>query len=193
MKKIAVLLIIVSMTIFASPRSKGVNTNLRKNNKISGQINKKNETSQETWNRIKPEIKIRLDKLSKETIAGNYKQSFDEMPDKILKYLANKFSISTAKAKELIVEMMSKMVKELKIVENSYDLENVRLGKTGIGRNYVIIPTKSIVSGQGKKVELNQKSLVFEDKNKWYIVNINERNKHILKELYSDFKDVNID
>ena len=32
MKKIAVLLIIVSMTIFASPRSKGVNTNLRKNN-----------------------------------------------------------------------------------------------------------------------------------------------------------------
>ena len=91
MKKIAVLLIIVSMTIFASPRSKGVNTNLRKNNKISGQINKKNETSQETWNRIKPEIKIRLDKLSKETIAGNYKQSFDEMPDKILKYLENKF------------------------------------------------------------------------------------------------------
>jgi len=76
---------------------------------------------------------------------------------------------------------------------DEFDFENIKIGQTNTGRNYVIIPTKSIVSGQGKKVELNQKSLVFEDKNKWYIVNINERNKHILKELYSDFKDVNID
>ena len=84
-------------------------------------------------------------------------------------------------------------LKYIKIEKVEYDLENVKIGQTNTGRNYVIIPTKSIVSGQGKKVELNQKSLVFEDKNKWYIVNINERNKHILKELYSDFKDVNID
>lgn len=84
-------------------------------------------------------------------------------------------------------------LKYIKIEKVEYDLENVKIGQTNTGRNYVIIPTKSIVSGQGKKVEVNQKSLVFEDKNKWYIVNINERNKRILKELYSDFKDVNID
>lgn len=186
MKKIAVLLIIVSMTIFASPRSKGVNTNLRKNNKISGQNNKKNETSQETWNRIKPEIKIRLDKLSKETIAGNYKQSFDEMPDKILKYLANKFSISTAKAKNLIVEMMSKMAKELKIVENSYDLENVRLGKTGIGRNYIIIPMKVTALYNGKKLTNTGEIMVFEDEGKWYIINYDKDQMILLKDVYPD-------
>ena len=72
------------------------------------------------------------------------------MTDKILKYLANKFSILTAKAKNLIVEMISKMAKELKIVENSYDLENVRLGKTGIGRNSVIILMKATALYNGK-------------------------------------------
>ena len=72
------------------------------------------------------------------------------MTDKLLKYLENKFSISTAKAKNLIVEMISKMAKELKIVENSYDLENVRLGKTGIGRNYVIILMKATALYNGK-------------------------------------------
>ncbi|WP_369715063.1 hypothetical protein [Leptotrichia alba] len=42
------------------------------------------------------------------------------------------------------------MAKELKIVENSYDLENVRLGKTGIGRNYVIILMKATALYNGK-------------------------------------------
>lgn len=39
-------------------------------------------------------------------------------------------------------------------------------------------------------MELDQKTLVFEDKNKWYLVNIDDKTKIILKELYSDLADV---
>lgn len=66
------------------------------------------------------------------------------------KILTSCLRLSTSKAKNLIVEMISKMAKELKIVENSYDLENVRLGKTGIGRNYVIILMKATALYNGK-------------------------------------------
>ena len=186
MKKIAVLLIIVSMTIFASPRSKGVNTNLRKNNKISGQINKKNETSQETWNRIKPEIKIRLDKLSKETIAGNYKQSFDEMPEKFLTYLAKKGSMSVNELKNLTIKTMSKLTDNMKIIENTYDFENVKVGKTETGRNYAIIPTKVTIIYNGQKINGEGKTMAFEDGNKWYIINYEKEYMIFLKDVYPD-------
>ena len=152
-----------------------------------------NELSLEAWNKVKPEIEAKLDKISKELLAGNFTTSMENAPERLWEWEAKNASTTPQKAKEITLQLLMNALKYIKIEKVEYDLENVKIGQTNTGRNYVIIPTKSIVSGQGKKVELNQKSLVFEDKNKWYIVNINERNKHILKELYSDFKDVNID
>lgn len=151
------------------------------------------ELALEAWNKVKPEIEAKLDKISKELLAGNFTTSMENAPERLWEWEAKNASTTPQKAKEITLQLLMNALKYIKIEKVEYDLENVKIGQTNTGRNYVIIPTKSIVSGQGKKVELNQKSLVFEDKNKWYIVNINERNKHILKELYSDFKDVNID
>ena len=152
-----------------------------------------NELALEAWNKVKPEIEAKLDKISKELLAGNFTTSMENAPERLWEWEAKNASTTPQKAKEITLQLLMNALKYIKIEKVEYDLENVKIGQTNTGRNYVIIPTKSIVSGQGKKVELNHKSLVFEDKNKWYIVNINERNKHILKELYSDFKDVNID
>ena len=152
-----------------------------------------NELALEAWNKVKPEIEAKLDKISKELLAGNFTTSMENAPERLWEWEAKNASTTPQKAKEITLQLLMNALKYIKIEKVEYDFENVKIGQTNTGRNYVIIPTKSIVSGQGKKVELNQKSLVFEDKNKWYIVNINERNKHILKELYSDFKDVNID
>ena len=152
-----------------------------------------NELALEAWNKVKPEIEAKLDKISKELLAGNFTTSMENAPERLWEWEAKNASTTPQKAKEITLQLLMNALKYIKIEKVEYDFENIKIGQTNTGRNYVIIPTKSIVSGQGKKVELNQKSLVFEDKNKWYIVNINERNKHILKELYSDFKDVNID
>ena len=152
-----------------------------------------NELALEAWNKVKPEIEAKLDKISKELLAGNFTTSMENAPERLWEWEAKNASTTPQKAKEITLQLLMNALKYIKIEKVEYDLKNVKIGQTNTGRNYVIIPTKSIVSGQGKKVELNQKSLVFEDKNKWYIVNINERNKRILKELYSDFKDVNID
>ena len=162
--------------------------------KICKNVDKaQSELALEAWNKVKPEIEAKLDKISKELLAGNFTTSMENAPERLWEWEAKNASTTPQKAKEITLQLLMNALKYIKIEKVEYDLENVKIGQTNTGRNYVIIPTKSIVSGQGKKVELNQKSLVFEDKNKWYIVNINERNKHILKELYSDFKDVNID
>ena len=210
MKKIRILyLIATSIVIFTSCGNKYSVENLKKNNnllketvqkckikrdeKICKNVEKaQSELALEAWNKVKPEIEAKLDKISKELLAGNFTTSMENAPERLWEWEAKNASTTPQKAKEITLQLLMNALKYIKIEKVEYDLENVKIGQTNTGRNYVIIPTKSIVSGQGKKVELNQKSLVFEDKNKWYIVNINERNKHILKELYSDFKDVNI-
>lgn len=210
MKKIKLLLLIsVSTMIFTSCGNKYSVENLKKNNnllketvqkckikrdeKICKNVEKaQSELALEAWNKVKPEIEAKLDKISKELLAGNFTTSMENAPERLWEWEAKNASTTPQKAKEITLQLFMNALKYIKIEKVEYDFENVKIGQTNTGRNYVIIPTKSIVSGQGKKVELNQKSLVFEDKNKWYIVNINERNKHILKELYSDFKDVNI-
>lgn len=211
MKKIRILyLITTSIVIFTSCGNKYSVENLKKNNnllketvqkckikrdeKICKNVEKaQSELALEAWNKVKPEIEAKLDKISKELLAGNFTTSMENAPERLWEWEAKNASTTPQKAKEITLQLLMNALKYIKIEKVEYDLENVKIGQTNTGRNYVIIPTKSIVSGQGKKVELSQKSLVFEDKNKWYIVNINERNKHILKELYSDFKDVNID
>ena len=203
-------LIVISMIIFTACGNKYSVENLKKDDKLlketvlkckekhDEKICKNVEKAQselalEAWNKVKPEIEAKLDKISKELLAGNFTTSMENAPERLWEWEAKNASTTPQKAKEITLQLLMNALKYIKIEKVEYDLENVKIGQTNTGRNYVIIPTKSIVSGQGKKVELNQKSLVFEDKNKWYIVNINERNKHILKELYSDFKDVNID
>ena len=210
MKKIRIYLIATSIVVFTSCGNKYSVENLKKNNnllketvqkckikrdeKICKNVEKaQSELALEAWNKVKPEIEAKLDKMSKELLAGNFTTSMENAPERLWEWEAKNASTTPQKAKEITLQLLMNALKYIKIEKVEYDFENVKIGQTNTGRNYVIIPTKSIVSGQGKKVELNQKSLVFEDKNKWYIVNINERNKHILKELYSDFKDVNID
>ncbi|BBM59304.1 hypothetical protein JMUB5056_0888 [Leptotrichia hongkongensis] len=211
MKKIRILyLIAISIAIFTACGNKYSVENLKKNNnllketvqkckikrdeKICKNVEKaQSELALEAWNKVKPEIEAKLDKISKELLAGNFTTSMENAPERLWEWEAKNASTTPQKAKEITLQLLMNALKYIKIEKVEYDLKNVKIGQTNTGRNYVIIPTKSIVSGQGKKVELNQKSLVFEDKNKWYIVNINERNKRILKELYSDFKDVNID
>ena len=211
MKKIRILyLIATSIAIFTACGNKYSVENLKKNNNLLKETvqkckikrdekicknveNAQSELALEAWNKVKPEIEAKLDKISKELLAGNFTTSMENAPERLWEWEAKNASTTPQKAKEITLQLLMNALKYIKIEKVEYDLENVKIGQTNTGRNYIIIPTKSIVSGQGKKVELNQKSLVFEDKNKWYIVNINERNKHILKELYSDFKDVNID
>ena len=209
MKKIRIYLIATSIVVFTSCGNKYSVKNLKKNNnllketvqkckikrdeKICKNVEKaQSELALEAWNKVKPEIEAKLDKISKELLAGNFTTSMENAPERLWEWEAKNASTTPQKAKEITLQLLMNALKYIKIEKVEYDFENVKIGQTNTGRNYVIRPTKSRVSGQGKKVELNQKSLVFEDKNKWYIVNINERNKHILKELYSDFKDVNI-
>ena len=208
MKKIKLLLLIsVSTMIFTSCGNKYSIENLKKNDKLLKETVLKckekrdekicknveqaqNELAQEWWSKMKPEISKKVDKISKDAMAGDASSSMENVPEKLWEWEAKHLSTTSQKAKEMTLQLLKDVTQNMKFEKYEYDLENVKTGQTSAGRNYAIIPAKSIILAQGQKLELNQKTLVFEDKNKWYLVNIDDKTKIILKELYSDLADV---
>ena len=208
MKKIKLLLLIsVSAMIFTSCGNKYSIGNLKKNDKLLKETAIKckqkkdekicknveqaqNELAQEWWKKVKPEVSKKVDKISKDVLAGDASSSMESAPEKLWEWEAKHLSTTPQKAKEMTFQLLKDAAQKIKFEKFDYDLENVKTGQTSAGRNYAIIPAKSIISAQGQKMELDQKTLVFEDKNKWYLVNIDDKTKIILKELYSDLADV---
>ena len=191
MKKIlAGLLIITSVTVFADFTNKTKNQSSKTDVKISGKINKNTETAQEAWNRVKPEIKIRMDKLSKAALNGDYMANINELPEKYLSYMAKKASMTVPEFKNSAIKLLDGITKDIKFTKSTYNLENAKIGKTSKGRNYALIPTVVTMSVKGKSIESKGKILAFEDENRWYLVNFDKNYITSMKELYPDLMEI---
>ena len=191
MKKItAGLMIIISAIAFSAAGSKNGNRNLNNNVKVSEKSSKNTETAQQVWNRVKPEIKARMDKLAKAAVNGDYMANINELPEKYLSYMAKKASMTVSEFKNSTVKLLGGITKDVKFTKSTYDLENAKIGKTSRGRNYALIPTTVTMSVKGKSIESKGKILAFEDENRWYIVNFDKNYITSMKELYPDLMEI---
>ena len=191
MKKItAGLMIIISAVVFSAAGSKNGNRNLNNNVKVSEKSSKNTETAQQVWNRVKPEIKARMDKLAKAAVNGDYMANINELPEKYLSYMAKKASMTVSEFKNSTVKLLSGITKDVKFTKSAYDLENTKIGKTSRGRNYALIPTTVTMSVKGKSIESKGKILAFEDENRWYLVNFDKNYITSMKELYPDLMEI---
>ena len=191
MKKItAGLMIIISAIVFSAAGSKNGNKNLNNNVKVSEKSSKNTETAQQVWNRVKPEIKARMDKLAKAAVNGDYMANINELPEKYLSYMAKKASMTVPEFKNSTVKLLSGITKDVKFTKSAYDLENTKIGKTSRGRNYALIPTTVTMSVKGKSIESKGKILAFEDENRWYLVNFDKNYITSMKELYPDLMEI---
>jgi hypothetical protein len=191
MKKItAGLMIIISAIAFSATGSKNGNRNLNNNVKVSEKSSKNTETVQQVWNRVKPEIKARMDKLAKATINGDYMANINELPEKYLSYMAKKASMTVPEFKNSTVKLLSGITKDVKFTKSTHDLENAKIGKTSRGRSYALIPTTVTMSVKGKSIESKGKILAFEDENRWYLVNFDKNYITSMKELYPDLMEI---
>ena len=211
MQKIKLLfLIVISMIIFTACGNKYSVENLKKDDKLlketvlkckekhDEKICKNVEKAQselalEAWNKVKPEIKTRLDRIAKAMEAGDFMAGMSEVPEKYFKYQADKVSISVEQLKEMSKKMFDNFTKGVKVTQNSYDFENVKVGRTETGRSYAIIPTTVAMEVNGQTIETKGKSMAFEDENKWYIINFDKDFIFFIKGVYPDLAEVKVD
>ena len=176
MKKItAGLMIIISAIVFSDAGSKNGNRNLNNNVKVSEKSSKNTETAQQVWNRVKPEIKARMDKLAKAAVNGDYMANINELPEKYLSYMAKKASMTVPEFKNTTVKLLGGITKDVKFTKSTY---------------YALIPTTVTMSVKGKSIESKGKILAFEDENRWYLVNFDKNYITSMKELYPDLMEI---
>jgi len=161
--------------------------------KICKNVDKaQSELAQENWKKVKPEIKAKFDKFTKDIMAGNYATVINEIPEKYLKYVAEKNSTSVEELKKMMTEILKIVQTELKIENVVYDVDAAKIGRTSAGRNYAIISSVTTVVVDNQKVDRKQDSLVFEDENKWYIMNLDENTLKYAKKVYPDFEEIKV-
>ena len=167
---------------------------IKRNEKICINVDKAQaEKAQEWWNKVKPEVTKKVDKVAKDLMAGDPVSSMEIIPEKLWEWEAKHGSTTPQKAKEMALQILKVTIKKIKFEKVEYNVENAKIGQTSAGRNYAIIPTKNVISAQGNQGEISQKNLVFEDGDKLYMVNIDEKNKTILTEMYSDLADIKVE
>ncbi len=211
MKKIKLLFLVAfSVLIFTSCGDKYSVKNLKKNDKLLKETvikckekqdekicknaeQAQNELAQEAWNKVKPEINAKLEKMKQEMMKGSLLVTIENMPPKFWEYEAKLISTTPDKAKEFFSNFLQKSLKGITSIELSYNLENVKTGRTSIGRNYAVIPTETAILIEGQKVSGKQTLLTFEDEGNWYIINLDKKYMHVLKEMYADLVEVKMD
>ena len=166
---------------------------IKRNEKICINVDKvQAEKAQEWWNKTKPEITKKVDRIAKDLMAGNYATVINEIPERYLKYVAEKNSTSVEELKKMMTEILKVVQTELKIENVVYDVDAAKIGRTSAGRNYAIISSVTTVAVDNQKVDRKQDSLVFEDENKWYIMNLDEKTLKYAKKVYPDFEEIKV-
>ena len=132
MKKIKLLLVIsVSTMIFTSCGNKYSIENLKKNDKLLKETVLKckekrdekicknveqaqNELAQEWWSKMKPEISKKVDKISKDAMAGDASSSMENVPEKLWEWEAKHLSTTPQKAKEMTLQLLKDVTQNMK-------------------------------------------------------------------------------
>ena len=74
---------------------------IKRDEKICKNVEKaQSELALEAWNKVKPEIEAKLDKISKELLAGNFTTSMENAPERLWEWEAKNASTTPQKAKE---------------------------------------------------------------------------------------------
>ena len=99
--------------------------------KICKNVDKaQSELALEAWNKVKPEIEAKLDKMSKELLAGNFTTSMENTPERLWEWEAKNASTTPQKAKEITLQLLMNALKYIKIEKVEYDFENIKIGQT---------------------------------------------------------------
>ena len=132
MKKIKLLLLIsVSAMIFTSCGNKYSIGNLKKNDKLLKETAIKckqkkdekicrnveqaqNELAQEWWKKVKPEVSKKVDKISKDVLAGDASSSMESAPEKLWEWEAKHLSTTPQKAKEMTFQLLKDAAQKIK-------------------------------------------------------------------------------
>ncbi|UYY57122.1 hypothetical protein [Sphingomonas sp. S2-65] len=138
-------------------------------------------------------IQSRISAFDKMMREGRTDDSLDFVPPRLLGVIAKKFGLSPADVKPSFRQQVAEAMKHVKIVSFRMTLSSATAGVTpNKRRNYMLIPTETVVEVPGAGRILSKSStLALQENGSWYLVRIDEAEQVlVLRETYPEFAGV---
>jgi hypothetical protein len=136
-------------------------------------------------------LQTRIDNFERAFQSGDMVGVIGVIPPRIVAEMSGDFGMTPDALRSAMVTATEQAMASVTIVSYAMDLPGADIGKTGSGRTYALIPTRTVMQASGQKMQSDTRTLGFADEDGWHLVRIDDANQvQMLIRAYPDFKGV---
>ncbi|MDO5706593.1 MAG: hypothetical protein Q4G49_16205 [Paracoccus sp. (in: a-proteobacteria)] len=117
-------------------------------------------------------ITTRFDQLLADIKAGNMASMLDVTPPPIFEAMAKQVGLSPQQLKDITTAQAAQMMDQVTIEDASYDLNAAEKSVSSTGRDYALIPTRTVMKMGDDRIEATGTTLALEDAGTWYLMRL---------------------
>lgn len=120
---------------------------------------------------------------------GDIPAVIDAVPPAMFEYIADTNGMDVETLRNLLITQTEQMMDTVEINEFEMDVDSLEPGVTSSGRDYALVPTRTVLTVPDTgTLELTSQTLFLDDNGTWYLVRIDDPNQvAVLTEVYPDF------
>lgn len=139
----------------------------------------------------KQALEARIAQFEQSFASGDLQAVTTAVPPKLLASMADEFGMEPAKLTEVMAQAMERAMASVTLDFYEMALDRATPGVTTAGRTYMLVPTKTVMTVEGRKMEATSETLAFADEDIWYLVRIDDaRQVQFLTRAYPEFEGV---
>ncbi|MEM0989515.1 MAG: hypothetical protein AAGK00_11580 [Pseudomonadota bacterium] len=125
---------------------------------------------------------------------GDADQMVAAMPPSYVSAHARRVGLGPGFYRSLVVHFTEAALTDGSIEELEIDPGQLSVHRTPDGIEYGLIPTRSITSKHGMRMEMTSQTLALKDQGTWWLIQVNDDNQiSVLREVYPSFQSVAFD
>ncbi|XUY26338.1 hypothetical protein RMR21_012200 [Agrobacterium sp. rho-8.1] len=110
------------------------------------------------------------------------------VPPKVFQAIADKSGVTVEQLRSALTTQMQMLMMSVKFIDFNMDEKTIVVEQTASGEPYVLIPTRTLMERDGKKIEALSHTLGLIDGGQWYLLRVDDGTQiDILRDVYPDF------
>lgn len=139
----------------------------------------------------KQALEARIAQFEQSFASGDLQAVSSAVPPKLLASMADEFGMDPADLTEAMTQAMEAAMASVTLNSYEMSMDRATSGVTSAGRAYMLVPTTTVMTVEGRKMEATSETLAFADEDIWYLVRIDDaRQVQFLTRAYPEFEGV---
>ena len=139
----------------------------------------------------KQALTTRIIEFEQDFQSGDLQAVSSAVPPKLMATMADQFGMEPAALSKAMTQAMETAMASVTLNSYAMSVDRATSGVTSAGRTYMLVPTTTVMTVEGRKMEATSETLAFADDGIWYLVRIDDAQQvQFLTRAYPEFKGV---